>query len=734
MQRNRVLLLAVLAFAPAMAMSARADLIVSGNIRSQAVGPNFDYTITLTNSALSTESIRTFWYAWIPGQDYLATSPLAFGQPSGWTGTITHVPNVATNGYAIQWVTSTAPIAPGSSADFTFRSADAPSSVNGLSIFYPSTPVGTSFVYSGAPFQGTARQFIVTPEPSSLVLGGIALAVGGTTWERATDDRPKAELGRAPEVGRTPRRNVAPFSSRSARSAGNAAGHRAAKEHHQGDSLPSGPRRATAAAACSATQWVTVARGWAVVRPRGVPTDGGAGRPPGIASRRAVDHARAVVVAESAEFLKQGTMGLGLAGMAVPLVHAGGGEAEIVIGVIGCGGRGTGAAFDALGAATKVIYPAEGYHTEDVADGARVEHKNIRVAALADLFPDRLARCRGELAKIGVKLDNDRCFHGFDAYEKVLAIPEINYVILATPPHFRPAHLEAAIRAGKNAFVEKPVAVDAPGVRRVLAAGEMATQRKLGIAAGTQRRHQKSYRETIARIHDGAIGEIVYAKCYWDGGQIWVIDREPGWSDLEWQLRNWNYFTWLSGDHYVEQHVHNLDVINWALGQHPIRAVSGLGGRQVRVGDRHGHVFDHFAVEFEYPNGVTVFSQARQINGCQNIVAEAVIGSRGTSNCADRVEVKGGEKWRFRGTSPNPYQQEHQDLIASILEGKPINEAKAIAESTLTGILGREAAYSGQAVTWDEAMKSDRRLGPPEYKFGPYPIPPVATPGEYRFG
>ncbi len=436
-------------------------------------------------------------------------------------------------------------------------------------------------------------------------------------------------------------------------------------------------------------------------------------------------------------FLKQTTLGLaGVAAAAhVPLVHAAGDDdRQIKIGVIGCGGRGTGAAFDALGAATKVIYPSEGYHTEDAAEGSRIEHKNIQVVALADLFPDRLVRCRGELEKIGAKVAPDRCFHGFDAYQKVLAIPEINYVILATPPHFRPAHLHAAIAAGKNAFIEKPAAVDAPGVRMVIAAGELAAEKKLGIAAGTQRRHQKGYQETIRRIHDGAIGEVVYAKCYWNGGQIWVIDREPGMSDLEWQFRNWNYFTWLSGDHYVEQHVHNLDIMNWAIGAHPVRAVSGLGGRQVRVGERHGHVYDHFAVEFEYPNGVTVFSQARQINGCQNIVAEAVIGSRGTSNCSDRIEVKGGEKWRYRGPTPNPYQQEHQDLIASILEGKPINEAKAIAESTMTGVLGREAAYSGQAVAWADAIASERRLGPAEYAFGTYPTPPVAMPGEYRAG
>ena len=200
---------------------------------------------------------------------------------------------------------------------------------------------------------------------------------------------------------------------------------------------------------------------------------------------------------------------------------------------------------------------------------AEAEKKNIKVVALADLFEDRLARCRAQLAKLGIEVPKQRCFMGFDAYKQLLAEPEVNYVILATPPHFRPLHLKAAIEAGKHVFMEKPAAVDVPGVKLVMEAGELAKQKKLGIAAGTQRRHMKSYQETIKRIRDGAIGEIVYANCYWNGGQIWVIDRQPGWSDLEWQLRNWNYFTWLSGDHFLEQHVHNLDVMNWVLGSHP---------------------------------------------------------------------------------------------------------------------------------------------------------------------
>lgn len=290
----------------------------------------------------------------------------------------------------------------------------------------------------------------------------------------------------------------------------------------------------------------------------------------------------------------------------------------------------------------------------------------------------------------------------------------------------------AAVNAGKHVFMEKPVAVDVPGVKTVLQAGQIAKQKNLGIAAGTQRRHERRYQETIKRIQDGAIGEIIYAKCYWNGGEIWVVEREPHWSDMEWQLRNWNYFCWLSGDHIVEQHVHNLDVMNWVLGAHPVRAVSGLGGRQVRTDPKYGNIYDHFAVEFEYPNGVTVFSQCRQINGCLNIVGEFVLGTKGHSDCQQTIQT-GSERWRYRGPNPNPYEQEHEDLIASIRAGQPINEAEAVAYSTMTGILGREAVYSGQAITWDDAMQSTTRLGPERYEFGPYPVQPVPLPGQYRF-
>ncbi|MEM9659096.1 MAG: Gfo/Idh/MocA family oxidoreductase [Planctomycetota bacterium] len=415
-----------------------------------------------------------------------------------------------------------------------------------------------------------------------------------------------------------------------------------------------------------------------------------------------------------------------------PLVHAGGSDG-IRIGLIGCGGRGTGALLNAVGAATNVIYPAEGYHTEDASEGAAAQKKDVQVVALADLFADRLERCRRNLRRIDRQIADDQCYLGFDAYERLLANPDVNYVILATPPHFRPTQLMAAIQAGKHVFMEKPAAVDVPGIRTVMEAGRLANEKGLGIGAGTQRRHTPGYRETIRRLHDGAIGDVVFAKCYWNGGQIWVVSREPGWSDVEWQIRNWNHFTWLSGDHIVEQHVHNLDVVNWALQAHPIKAVSGLGGRQVRTGERHGQIYDHFAVEYEYPGGVNVFSQCRQINGCKSMVGEFVVGSAGKSNCSDYIEPQSGASWKYDQRDPNPLVLEHENLIASIRAGEPINEAQAIAESTMTAILGREAVYSGQEITWGDAMESDTRLGPDNYEFGPYPVAPVAMPGKYEF-
>jgi len=267
----------------------------------------------------------------------------------------------------------------------------------------------------------------------------------------------------------------------------------------------------------------------------------------------------------------------------------------------------------------------------------------------------------------------------------------------------------------------------------IMEAGQLAKQKGLGIVAGTQRRHMRGYSETIKRIQDGMIGEIQYLRCYWNGGVIWVIEPQPGWSDMEWQLRNWNYFTWIGGDHIVEQHVHNLDVMNWVMGTPPIKAY-GMGGRQARPNKNYGHIYDHFAVEYEYPNGVRVFGQCRQMNGCEGKVEEFALGSKGVSNCANFIRPKDGPFWRFtREQEVNAYHQEHEDLIASIRAGKPLNEAQAVAESTMMGIMGRESAYSGQTIEWETAIKSNLRLGPEKYEFGNLPFPEVPSPGQYKF-
>jgi len=384
------------------------------------------------------------------------------------------------------------------------------------------------------------------------------------------------------------------------------------------------------------------------------------------------------------------------------------GSDTIRVGVVGCGGRGTGAAHDCIKSSP-----------------------GVKIVALGDLFKDRLDGCYNALTgnqelKESVDLTPERCFVGFDAYQKVID-SGIDMVILAAPPGFRPAHFKAAIDAGKHVFMEKPVAVDGPGARMVFAAGEMADQKKLGVVAGTQRRHQSNYVETIKRIHDGAIGEIVGGQCYWNQGGLWNHVRKPEWTDMEWQVRNWLYFTWLSGDHIVEQHVHNIDVINWVMQAHPVKAV-GFGGRQVRTDPAYGHIFDHFAIDFEYPNGVRILSMCRQIDGCCGNVSERVVGTKGTSNCANTI--RGKEEWKYSGPGNNAYVQEHADLIASIRAGKPLNETRQVAESCLSAIMGRMSAYTGQEVSWEQALNSQEDTMPAKLEFGPLPVPPVAVPGK----
>jgi predicted dehydrogenase len=393
----------------------------------------------------------------------------------------------------------------------------------------------------------------------------------------------------------------------------------------------------------------------------------------------------------------------------VPAVHNN--AKPMRVGLIGCGGRGTGAAVDLLSASPE-----------------------LELWSVGDMFQDRvdgsLSSIRGEKdVAARVNVATERQFLGFDAYQKVID-SGVDIVIAATCPHFRPMHLEAIIRAGKHAFIEKPVAVDPTGIRRVMEASKMASEKGLSIVCGTQRRHQTSYLDAIAKIKEGAIGQVVSARCYWNQGGLWVKQQAPGMSDMEWQLRNWLYFTWLSGDHIVEQHVHNIDVMNWIVGATPVKCWA-TGGRQVRTAPEYGHIFDHFAVEYEYPGGVVGHSYCRQIEGCVDRVEEFAHGTLGKASLSPgRAEFTGEKPWKWSGKNTNPYRQEHVDFVNGIFAGKPLNEGQRIAESTLTAIMGRMAAYTGKEVTWDQALNSKLDLSPRKYEIGPYPAGEVAVPGK----
>ncbi len=411
-------------------------------------------------------------------------------------------------------------------------------------------------------------------------------------------------------------------------------------------------------------------------------------------------------------------------------------DAQINIGLIGCGGRGSGAALDAVHAATNSIYPSYGYHTENAVEGAKAAKENVKIVAMADVFQDRLNSSREQFEKVGMNVDKNKCFLGFDAYKKLLDISEINYVILATPPHFRPVHLQAAIEAGKNVFAEKPVGVDTNGVKSVIESGELAKQKGLAIGAGTQRRRDYSFKEVVKRIHEGEIGDLRSGVCRWLIGEMWYLDPQPQWTEMETQLRNWMYYNWLSGDIFVEQFIHSIDLMNWVCQSTPVKAI-GLGGRQVRTGSTFGNSYDHYSVQFEYPNDITIFCLDRQINGCTNYIDDVFIGAKGRGHFSYQhtgISLLDGKPWRFRGEKNNPYQTEHDELIHSIRIGEPINEAKQIAESTMTAILGREACYSGKEITWEKVMNTDQDFTLGKYELGDQKFAPVPLPGKYSFG
>lgn len=388
-----------------------------------------------------------------------------------------------------------------------------------------------------------------------------------------------------------------------------------------------------------------------------------------------------------------------VAGLAVERMAFGAsGNDELKIALVGCGGRGSGAANEALN--THGLGP-------------------VKLVAVADVFENRMRGCLRRLNENHsdrIDVPEDRQFLGFDAYKKAIALADV--VILATPPGFRPMQFEEAVRQGKHIFTEKPVATDAPGIRRFLAAAEESKKKGLKVGVGLQRHHQKGYIETLKRIHDGMIGDVTALRVYWNGATPWVRKREEleknygrKLTEMEYQVNNWYYFNWICGDHIVEQHIHNIDVGNWVKGRYPVRA-NGMGGVQVRKGEDYGEIFDHHAVEFIYDDDSRMYSQCRHIVGCWNSVSEHAHGTKGTANISGHTII-GTDRWRHRSDGdPNPYQQEHDDLFAAIRNNQEFNEAHNGAMSTMSAILGRMCTYSGKEISMEDALKSTKDYFP----------------------
>lgn len=389
-------------------------------------------------------------------------------------------------------------------------------------------------------------------------------------------------------------------------------------------------------------------------------------------------------------------------------VHAAGSDI-LRIGLVGCGGRGTDAVINAL--------------TAD---------PQTELVALGDTFADRAASCLQTLKdnqEIGgrVAVTKECVFTGFDAFKQVID-SGIDVVLLATPPHFRPEHFAYAIERGKHCFVEKPVAVDVPGTLSVQKTCAEAQRKGLAVVSGLCWRYDLGVRETIERIQDGAIGDIVAIESRYNTGTLWHRGREPEWSEMEYQIRNWLYFTWLSGDHITEQAVHSLDKAAWLMGDTaPIKAM-GIGGRQQRTDKKYGNIFDHHVVFYEYASGVRVFFTCRQQDNCSSFVDEVVIGTKGTARILTNL-IKGEKKWKYRGPKPSMYVVEHEELFKSIRSGTPINNGGYMTNSTLLTIMGRMSTYSGQDVNWENVLSNTERLGPSQYAWGAAPVETVAIPG-----
>lgn len=387
-----------------------------------------------------------------------------------------------------------------------------------------------------------------------------------------------------------------------------------------------------------------------------------------------------------------------------PILKAAPKGKKLRAGLVGCGNRGTGAAMNFISCGP-----------------------DLHIVALADTFQDRIDDCRTRFSKLKMEIPAENCFSGFDGYKKLMALPDVDIVILATPPQFRPEHFKEAVFHNKHVFMEKPVAVDPVGIRSVIASGKKAEAIGLNIVTGTQRRHQQDYIETYQQVANGAIGKLVSARAFWNQNHVWFRTREEGWDDMTYMIRNWNNFCWLCGDHILDTHVHNIDVINWFLGRQPESAI-GYGGRARRLT---GDQYDFFSIDFDYGDGVFSHSMCRQIDNCANGTGEFIMGTEGYTNCINTIwNMDGSVKWEFKypkdenGNETNklkipPYVQEHMHLVYAIRTGEYVNQAEQTAISTLTAIMARTAAYTGRKVTWEEIFKSDMDLGPKEIVFGP---------------
>lgn len=401
---------------------------------------------------------------------------------------------------------------------------------------------------------------------------------------------------------------------------------------------------------------------------------------------------------------------LGISAAESPTVHTGVDE-TLRVGLIGCGGRGTGAAIDALAA-----------------------DADAKLVAVGDVFEDRARQCLGDLRKQAdfadrVVVDEEHLFSDFDNYRHVIDACDV--VILTTPPHFRPLHLEYAVQQGKHAFVEKPVAVDAPGVHRVMESCRRAQEQSLSVVSGLCWRYDLGVRETMRRIlEEKAIGEIVAIESSYNANTLWHRGDDPNWSRMEYQLRNWLYYTWLSGDHILEQAVHSIDKSAWLLGDIQPESAMALGGRQQRTDPKYGHIYDHFTVFYKYPTGQSVYFTCRQQDNTTTHVDELVLGTEGQAEILrNKISPQEGKTWRYRGPKPSMYRVEHEQLFQSIRSGQPINNGHYMCNSTMIGVMGRMAAYSGKTLTWEDCINSQQQLGPTEYTWSDLPEPPVAIPG-----